>query len=164
MNYFIDDANERAMTRVRGLRELADLAMPICQAASEFDKKVFNKRFIDRVRELTNGRARVSNTGYSIQITGYIVPSASETATLMTVSLLKLQDGKRISAQLFSDSTIECKHALLKRADDLEEYVEKAPDVREHYETLYRELEEYLDSIPSDVHDIYRIPYRLRTT
>lgn len=160
---FMEDANERAMTRVRGLRELADLAMSLCQAASEFDKKVFNKRFVDRVRELTNGRARVSNTGYCIQITGYIVPSANETATLMTVSLLKLQDGKRISAQLFSDSIIERKHALLQRADDLEAYIEKVPEVKEHYETLHRELEEYLDSIPSDVHDIYRFPYRLRT-
>ncbi len=160
---FMENANIVAQTRIQNLRKLAELATPICQAACEFDGKVFNKRFTDRVKELTGSLAYVKDTGTSIQITGGMHMYSNDTAMLMSVPRKDLKDGKRISAQLFSDSAIKQKHLILKRADEIEEYMSKVPEIRKHIDEAKDELNKYLDEIPSDIHDIYRIPYVLRT-
>ena len=162
-DYFMEEANETAKKRARALRLLAELAMPICQAASEFDGRVYNKRFANRIRELTDGKAYAKNTGYSILIAGYSGPYTGGNVTLMQVGLTKLKDEKRISAQLFADSAIEYKHKLLKQADEIIEYMDMVPEIRSHVDRAMSELNDYLGKIPSDIHDIYRIPYVLRT-
>lgn len=158
----IETANKKAQQRIDNLRSAADMATKITKVIEQFDGKVYNCRFDKALKEAVGNRIRTEKRYTLLAI--YTWPDTSyDSITIATLDISDMQDGKRINAEKLIESTRKYREDLLRKAYEIETGMTFAPQIQDYIRQSIDKLNKYLDTIPSDIRDIYGLPWSVRT-
>ena len=160
-NYHTIEEKEKAARRkAEEYRKAAGHIPAVMRVVREFDGKVYNCRFGKALEEATGGEVHANKTAYTVEIFTYAQGYSS--IDLATVRTADLTDGKRIPAEKLLQSARERREGLLKKASEIEAMMDQAPHIREYFEEMRKKLQDFSNRLPSEIKDIYGIPYCVR--
>ncbi len=157
---FYINADNNADSLVAEYRRLAALTDIIEVVAKEFDGLVYNKRFAERISEISDGIIYAEHP--SNDIVNILTRGKIHSYPFATLASVVLTDGNRVSAQDFIAKANEVKQMYLKKAQDIEDYKIAAREMSEEIQEKLEALQNCLALIPVDIRQLYKIPSHIK--
>ena len=147
--------------RIRSYREAAAQAPTVIKVLKQFDKKVYNVKLDRAMMEATENKIRV------FEHYGYVEIYALYSDSYCHITLARFDKSKlenrRLDAETLITQVREHRERLLKDAYELETYIDQAEQIKAYINSTVEKINSYCQSLPSDIRDIYKIPYCVRT-
>lgn len=158
----IEEATKTAVQRVEMYRSAAALIPAAVKVIDQFDGKVYNCRF-DKALAAAVPRLRAEKRYNTLAIYTYPEHNYSRAFTLADVKFEDMPDGKRISADKLRESARAHRENLLRTAYEIETSIETMPQTMAYYQETVDKMNDFLKRIPSEIRDMYGLPYCIRT-
>ena len=157
---YYDNPEEKTRIDIENRRAAAALFPIIREVAGDFDGKVFNCRFENALREHSS-RIFVKKRYKWLEITTY-GKNYSEIFLLAQINLDDMPDGKRMPAALIIEDARERREKLLREAAETEAALATAPLLKKQLESMKKQLETMMDTIPYAIRENYNLNYYMR--
>ena len=164
MFYGSKEAQEKeARERAAEYREAAGFFPAVVKVLNAFAGKVYNCKLDKETRAATNNKVRAEYKYNCITLYTWNRGRQTTIASYKPEESDKTPAGKvRINAAALIASARECREKSLKEAAEIENAIETAPQVLEYIKQCKEKLEALTRRFPSEIRDIYNLPYSIR--
>lgn len=154
MRYYYDESRSEAVKRtVDTYRHAATFLKPLRDTINKYSGKVYNKRFVDALREAASYERIYAERRTEMVFIYYYEPQRYEPLTLCRIAL----KDKRIDAAESAASAVEYYTKRLKDAAEIEEYAPQVDTIQQQLDDLDRLKAKIIKSLPYEICDIYGI-------
>lgn len=154
-----EEMQKKAAAKVASYRNIAALYPTLAKAIKKWDKKCYNKRFAEDIREETAARI-FTDKNASGYLFVYLYDDFNQQRTIATLKPEQWINEKRLDAAALLESARSYRERYLKDAYALEQFAPQAETIRSYIEELQARIKSIKGSIPYETREIFALDSR----